>query len=266
MNASIRRMHVALGSIALLALAAGCGGERRPAKPVTGTPTFESEVPHDEMPYDAHEHPPGAAPRHAPPGPGGFGRSPADQGGTYPGGERGYHGEHGHHGGENGHHGGERGYQGGERGYQGGERGYQGGERGYQGGERGHQGGERGINEHALCEQLAASTSISAEDIPHGVQIVMIPSPGANAASLDTLARQLDAYLGAISLAGDEPSNGVATRCSLFDMARTGARGRVIEAADGLRVLFTSPDPEDVPLLRQQAREFVESAREGQFR
>ncbi|KYF58464.1 hypothetical protein BE08_14925, partial [Sorangium cellulosum] len=145
-------------------------------------------------------------------------------------------------------------------------RGYPGEERGYQGEERGYPGGERGINEHALCEQLAASTSISAEDIPHGVQIVMIPSPGASAASLDTLARQLDAYLGAISLAGDQPPNGAAARCSLFDMARTGARGRVIEAADGLRVLFTSPDPEDVPLLREQAREFVESAREGQFR
>ncbi|WP_437780351.1 hypothetical protein [Sorangium sp. So ce1097] len=241
MNASIHRMHVALGSIALLALAAGCGGERRPAQPVTGTPTFESEVP-----YDAGEQPPGAAPRHAPSSPGGFGRSPADQGRTYQGGERGD--------------------QGGERGDQGGERGYQGGERGYQGGERGYQGGERGVNEHVLCEQLAASTSVSAEDIPNGVQIVMIPSPGASAASLHTLARQLDAHLGAISMTGDQPPNGAATRCTLFDMARTGARGRVIEAADGVRVLFTSPDPEDVPLLREQAREFVESAREGQFR
>ncbi|WP_438017483.1 hypothetical protein WMF18_43120 [Sorangium sp. So ce315] len=234
MNASIHRMHVALGSIALLALAAGCGGERRPAQPVTGTPTFESEVP-----YDTGEQPPGAAPRHAPSSPGGFGRSPADQGRTY---------------------------QGGERGDQGGERGYQGGERGYPGGERGYPGGERGVNEHVLCEQLAAATSVSAEDIPNGVQIVMTPSPGASAASLDTLARQLDAHLGAISMAGEQPPDGAATRCSLFDMARTGARGRVVEAADGLRVLFTSPDPEDVPRLREQAREFVESAREGQFR
>lgn len=226
MNASTRRtihrMHVALGSIALLALASGCGGERRPAQPVTGTPTFESEVPHDEAPhdeapydeapYDAHEEPPGAAPWHAPPGPDGeFGRGPADEGRT---------------------------------------------------GEP----AERAIDEHALCEQLAAATSVSAEDIPGGVQIVMTPSPGASATSLDTLARQLDAHLGAIGQARQQPPSDVGTRCRLFDMARSGARGRVVEAADGLRVRFTSPDPEEVSILREQARQFERSVREGQVR
>ncbi|KYF71339.1 hypothetical protein BE15_44630 [Sorangium cellulosum] len=206
-------MHVTLGSLALLALASGCGGERRPAQPVTGTPTFESEVPQDEAPYDADEQPPGAAPRRAPPGPGGeFGRGPADEGRT---------------------------------------------------GERGARGG---VDEHALCEQLAAATSVSAEDIPGGVQIVLTPSPGASATSLDTLARQLDAHLGAIGQAGQEPPSDVGTRCRLFDMARTGARGRVVEAADGLRVRFTSPDPEEVSILREQARQFEQSAREGQVR
>ncbi|WP_437689506.1 hypothetical protein [Sorangium sp. So ce176] len=219
---TIHRMHVALGSLALLALASGCGGERRPAQPVTGTPTFESEVPHDEAPYGegpygegphgADEGPPGAAPWHAQPGPdGALGRGPADEGRT---------------------------------------------------GEL----AERGIDEHALCEQLAASTSVSAEDIPGGVQIVMTPSPGANATSLDTLARQLDAHLGAIGQARQQPPSDAGTRCRLFDMARTGARGRVVEAADGLRVRFTSPDPEEVSILREQARQFERSAREGQVR
>ncbi|WP_438026297.1 hypothetical protein [Sorangium sp. So ce233] len=221
MNASTRRtihrMHMTLGSLALLALASGCGGERRPAQPVTGTPTFESEVPHDEMPYDVDEQPPpGAGPGYAPaPGSGATGRSPAEEGRTY-----------------------------GDR-------------------EREAPGG---IDEHALCEQLAAATSVSAEDIPGGVQIVMTPSPGASATSLDTLARQLDAHLGAIGQARQEPPGDVGTRCRLFDMARTGARGRVVEAADGLRVLFTSPDPEEVSILREQARQFERSARGGQLR
>ncbi|WP_437734194.1 hypothetical protein [Sorangium sp. So ce1335] len=230
MNASIHRLHVALGSLALLALASGCGGQRQTAQPVTGTPTFESEVPHDEGPYHegpyregpyhegphgTDELPPGAARRHAPgPGSGELGRGPADNG--WPRGDR-------------------------ER-------------------------AAREVDEHALCEELAASTSVTAEDIPHGVQIVMTPSPGASATSLDTLARQLDAHLGEIRAAGGRPPSHTATRCRLFDMARTGARGRVVEAADGLRVLFTAPDPEDVPMLREQAREFVESAREGQVR
>ncbi|WP_437813317.1 hypothetical protein [Sorangium sp. So ce1078] len=206
MNASIHRMHVTLGAVALLALASGCGGERRPAQPIGGTPTFESE-----MPYASDSQPPGAGPGHAPvPGSGEIGRSPA---------------EHGRRQGEAG-----------------------------------------GPDEHELCEEISSSTSVTAEDIPGGVQIVMTPSPGASATSLDTLARRLEAHLGALRQAGQLPPEEIVTRCRLFDMARTGARGRVVEAADGLRVLFTTDDAASVSILREQARQFVQSAREGQVR
>ncbi|XXT19810.1 hypothetical protein WME94_57275 [Sorangium sp. So ce429] len=207
MNASIHRMHVTLGSLALLALASGCGGERRPAQPIGRTPTFESE-----MPYAVDGQPPAGAPGHAPvPGSGEIGRSPVEEGRT-------------------------------------------------------RQGAAADEDEHELCEQISASTSVSAEDIPGGVQIVMTPTPGASGTSLETLARRLDAHISALERAGQQPPNDVVTHCRLFDMARTGARGRVVEAADGLRVLFTSPDAAGVSTLREQARRFVQYAREGQVR
>ncbi|WP_437622673.1 hypothetical protein [Sorangium sp. So ce1151] len=207
MNASIHRMHVTLGSLALLALASGCGGERRPAQPIGRTPTFESEVP-----YDTEEQPPADAPGRAPvPGSGESGSSPTEEG-------------------------------------------------------RPRQGTADDVDEHELCQQISASTSVSAEDIPGGVQIVMTPTPGASATSLETLARQLEAHLHTLGRTGQQPPNDVVTRCRLFDMARTGARGRVVEAADGLRVLFTSPDSAGVSTLREQARRFVQYAREGQVR
>lgn len=208
MNASFHRMHVTLGFVALLALVAGCGGERRPAQPIGSTPTFESE-----MPYAADPYPPGAAPGHAPlPADSSeLGRSPAEEGRT-------------------------------------------------------RHGAAGGLDEHELCEEISASTSVSAEDLPGGVQIVMTPSPGANTTSLDMLARRLDAHLGTLGQAGQQQPDDIVTRCRLFDMARMGARGKVVEAADGLRVLFTADDPETVSTLREQARQFVQSAREGQVR
>ncbi|MGK3989038.1 hypothetical protein WME99_38695 [Sorangium sp. So ce136] len=207
MNASIHRMHVTLGSLALLALASGCGGERRPAQPIGRTPTFESEVP-----YDIEEQPPADAPGRAPaPGSGENGSSPTEEGRT-------------------------------------------------------RQGTADDVDERELCQQISASTSVSAEDIPGGVQIVMTPTPGASATSLETLARQLESHLDTLERAGQQPPNDVVARCRLFDMARTGARGRVVEAADGLRVLYTSPDSAGVSTLREQARRFVEYAREGQVR
>ncbi|WP_437306789.1 hypothetical protein [Sorangium sp. So ce388] len=210
MNASIHRMHVTLGSLALLALASGCGGERRPAQPIGRTPTFESEVP-----YDVEEQPPAGAPGRAPaPGAGESGSSPAEEGQT-------------------------------------------------------RQGTADDVDEHELCRQISASTSVSAEDIPGGVQIVMTPTPGGSATSLEMLARRLQSHLDALERAARErqqPPTDVVPRCRLFDMARAGARGRVVEAADGLRVLFTSPDTAGVSTLREQARRFVQYAREGQVR
>ncbi|WP_437967674.1 hypothetical protein WMF04_50450 [Sorangium sp. So ce260] len=200
-------MHVTLGAVALLALASGCGGERRPVQPIGRTPTFESEVP-----YAAEPQPQGGAPGRAPaPGSGELGRSPAEEGRT-------------------------------------------------------HHGAAGGLDEHELCEEISASTSVTAEDIPGGVQIVMTPSPGASATSLDTLARRLDTHLGALRQAAPQPTEDIAARCRLFDMARIGARGRVVEAADGLRVLFTADDAASVSILREQARQFAQSAREGQVR
>ncbi|WP_437599806.1 hypothetical protein WMF28_43990 [Sorangium sp. So ce590] len=217
MNASILRMHVTLGSVALLALASGCGGERRPAQPIGRTPTFESEAPYaaEPQPHAADQRRPGAAPGRAPePGPDERGRRP-----TEPTEE-----------------------------------------------DRTRHGAAGGLDEHELCEEISASSSVTAEDIPGGVQIVMTPSPGASTTSLDMLARRLDAHLGALRQAGQQPSEDIVTRCRLFDMARMGARGRVVEAADGLRIIFTADDAASVSILREQARQFVQSAREGQVR
>ncbi|XXX77053.1 hypothetical protein WMF30_56330 [Sorangium sp. So ce134] len=224
MNASIHRMHVTLGAVALLGLVSGCGGERRPAQPIGRTPTFESEMPYGAAPGQpqgaapgqpqgaAPGQPQGAAPERAPaPGSGETWRSPAEQG-------------------------------------------------------QARHGAPGDRDERELCEEISASTSVSAEDIPGGVQIVLTPSPGATATSLHQLARRLDTHLAALDQMEQPPPEDVATRCRLFDMARMGARGRVVEAADGLRVLFTTDDPASVSTVREQARRFVQSAREGEVR
>ncbi|WP_437317116.1 hypothetical protein [Sorangium sp. So ce385] len=225
-------MHVTLGAAALLALVSGCGGERRPAQPIGRTPTFESEVP-----YAADGQPPGAGHGHghwhghAPPPSDSseLGRSPA---------------EHGRMG------------QGAP------------GDRMGQGapGDRMGQGAPGDRDERELCEEISASTSVSAQDIPGGVQIVLTPVPGATATSLERLARRLDAHLAALDQQEQPPPGEGEARCRLFDMARAGARGRVVEAADGLRVLFTTDDTASVSTLREQARRFVQYAREGQVR
>ncbi|WP_437953202.1 hypothetical protein WME98_22795 [Sorangium sp. So ce296] len=254
MNASIHRMHVTLGAAALLALvSSGCGGERRPAQPIGRTPTFESE-----MPYAADRQPPGAGHGHAPPPSDSseFGRSPAEQGRMGQGAP------------------GERQGQGAPGGRMGqgapGERQGQGapGERQGQGapGERQGQGAPGDREERELCDEISASTSVSAQDIPGGVQIVLTPVPGATATSLERLARRLDAHLAALDQEEQPPPGDGEARCRLFDMARAGARGRVVEAADGLRVLFTTDDTASVSTLREQARRFVQYAREGQVR
>ncbi|WP_437609392.1 hypothetical protein WMF20_50205 [Sorangium sp. So ce834] len=265
-------MHVTLGAAALLALvSSGCGGERRPAQPIGRTPTFESE-----MPYAAEGQPPGAAPGHAPlpSGSSELGRSPAEQGRMGQGapGERQGQGAPGERQGQGAP--GERQGQGapGERQGQGapGERQGQGapGERQGQGapGERQGQGAPGDRGERELCEEISASTSVSAQDIPGGVQIVLTPVPGATATSLERLSRRLDAHLAALDQEEQpSPEDGEA-RCRLFDMARAGAHGRVVEAADGIRVLFTTDDTASVSTLREQARRFVQYAREGQVR
>ncbi|WP_437335129.1 hypothetical protein [Sorangium sp. So ce394] len=249
MNASIHRMHVTLGAAALLALvSSGCGGERRPAQPIGRTPTFESE-----MPYAADGQPPGAGHGHwhghgPPPSDSReFGRSPAEQGRMRQGAP------------------GERQGQGapGERQGQAAP-----GERQGQGapGERQGQGAPGDREERELCDEISASTSVSAQDIPGGVQIVLTPVPGATATSLERLARRLDAHLAALDQEEQPPPEDGVARCRLFDMARAGARGRVVEAADGLRVLFTTDDTASVSTLREQARRFVQYAREGQVR
>ncbi|AUX38516.1 MULTISPECIES: collagen-like protein [Sorangium] len=231
MNASIHRMHVTLGAAALLALVSGCGGQRRPAQPIGRTPTFESEVP-----YAAEGQPPGERQGQGAPG--------ERQGQGAPG---------------------ERQGQGapGERQGQGAP-----GERQGQGapGERQGQGAPVDHDERELCEEISASTSVSAQDIPGGVQIVLTPVPGATAMSLERLARRLDAHLAALDQEEQpSPQEGEA-RCRLFDMARAGAHGRVVEAADGIRLLFTTDDTASVSTLREQARRFVQYAREGQVR
>ncbi|WP_437724554.1 hypothetical protein [Sorangium sp. So ce861] len=133
-------------------------------------------------------------------------------------------------------------------------------------GDRQGQGAPGDRDERELCEEISASTSVSAQDIPGGVQIVLTPVPGATATSLEQLARRLDAHLAALDQEEPPPPEDVAARCRLFDMARAGARGRVVEAADGLRVLFTTDDTASVSTLREQARRFVQYAREGQVR
>ncbi|WP_437998553.1 hypothetical protein WMF26_50480 [Sorangium sp. So ce185] len=233
-------MHVTLGAAALLALvSSGCGGERRPAQPIGRTPTFESE-----MPYAADGQPPGAGHGHwhghAPPPSDSseFGRSPAEQGRMGQGAPGGRMGQ---------------GAPGGRMG---------------QGapGERQGQGAPGDREERELCDEISASTSVSAQDIPGGVQIVLTPVPGATATSLERLARRLDAHLAALDQEEQPPPGDGEARCRLFDMARAGARGRVVEAADGLRVLFTTDDTASVSTLREQARRFVQYAREGQVR
>ncbi|KYG08321.1 hypothetical protein BE21_24295 [Sorangium cellulosum] len=133
-------------------------------------------------------------------------------------------------------------------------------------GDRQGQGGPGDRGERELCEEIAASTSVSAQDIPGGVQIVLTPVPGATATSLERLARRLDAHLAALDQEEQPPPEDDVARCRLFDMARAGARGRVVEAADGLRVLFTTDDAASVSTVREQARRFVQYAREGQVR
>ncbi|WP_437676276.1 hypothetical protein [Sorangium sp. So ce131] len=229
MNASFHRVHAIFGSLALLAVAAGCGRERQPAHPVGRTPTFESE-----MPYAVNSQPPGSGPGHAPvPDQRQIGESPARNmsppGATQPGAAPLDTG-------------------------------------GQPGQPRAGAAGATDMSERQICAQISDAASVSAEDIPGGVQIVITPSLGAGATSLHETARQLDRRLTALADAGQQPSDDGAARCPLFDMARRGARGRVVEAADGLRVLFTSEDTPGVATVREQARRFVQSAREGQLR
>ncbi|AUX49102.1 uncharacterized protein SOCE26_106470 [Sorangium cellulosum] len=224
MKASFHRMHAIFGSLALLAVAAGCGRERQPAHPVGRTPTFESE-----MPYAVNSQPPGSGPGHAPvPDQRQIGESPA-AGMTPPGATPPDTG-------------------------------------GQPGQPRAGAAGASDMNERQICAHISDAASVSAEDIPGGVQIVITPSLGAGATSLHEIARQLDRRITALAEAGQQPSDDGAARCPLFDMARHGARGRVVEAADGLRVLFTSEDTPGVATVREQARRFVQSAREGQLR
>lgn len=220
--ASPRPLRVTLGAAALLALVAGCGGERRPAQPAPPpspagrTPPFESEVPYDEL--DRDRQPPHGAGRAPTPGPGEPDRRYAEP-------PR----EH-----------------------------------------RDHKGDEgdalSAASERQICQEIADTTSVSAQDIPGGVQLVLTPAPGTDPASLHQLARKLQARLGELSDGRKPPPYDVRSRCSLFDMARMGASARVVEAGDGIRVIFSAEDASGIYSVRDQARQFVQSAREGELR
>jgi hypothetical protein len=129
------------------------------------------------------------------------------------------------------------------------------------------QGGAAGaMSERGLCDALSQHASLSAENIPGGAQITVTPRAETDADTLRVIGRQIDAHLTALGQPGQEPNGETSSRCPLFDMARTGARGRVVEGTDSLRIVFTSMDTAGVPLVRQQAQMFVQSADEGKVR
>lgn len=250
MNASFRRLHVTLGSIALIALAAGCAGEKRqsaePAQPVGRTPAGRTPTFESQMPYDTNGQPPsdrGQAPvpdRRAP------GTSPAEPRGQYGTptpprvGRSGGPGAPGARPGQP-----------------------RGGGPGAPGAPPGQPGGGAAgmgmMDERQICDEISENAVLSVDNIPGGVQILMTPKPGADTASLQQLARQIDRHMSE-QAQEEQQANGAASRCPLFDLSRIGgSRGRVVEAADGVRILFTSEDTAGVSTLRDRARSFVQS-------
>ncbi|AUX27789.1 uncharacterized protein SOCEGT47_083870 [Sorangium cellulosum] len=221
MNSAFHRpLRVTLGAAALLALTAGCGGERRPAQPVPPTPPAGRTPPFEsEVPYESHRQPPRGAGRAPIPGPG-----PGEPGWHHAEPPRGDYDDD-------------------------------------------YDDDDMSVaSERQICQVIVDSASVSAQDIPGGVQLVLTPTPGTDTESLNLLARALQSRLGELSDEPQPPPYHASSRCPLFDMARMGASARVVEAADGIRVIFTSEDSSSVYSVREQARRFVRSAREGELR
>jgi hypothetical protein len=215
MNTSYRHVQRTLGFVALAALAAGCARERRPASPVGGTPTFESELPAEPaQPPDAMGQAPGTRE-------GAGGVAPSRPRADVPT-ERAPSEEHG--------------------------------------------GPSGALDERRLCDALSSSASLSVDNIPGGVQIGVTPRSDAEAANVRLLARHVEHHLAALGQPGQQPPSDASSRCLLFDMVRMGASARVSEGPEGLRILFTSDDTAGVPIVRQQARAFVQSVEEGKVR
>ncbi|MGK4009303.1 hypothetical protein WMF31_42275 [Sorangium sp. So ce1036] len=218
-SAFYRPLRVTLGAAALLALTAGCGGERRPAQPVPPTPPAGRTPPFEsEVPYERDRQPPPGARRAPIPGPGEPGwRHAEPPRGDYD--------------------------------------------------DDDYDDDDMSVaSERQICQVIADSASVSAQDIPGGVQLVLTPTPGTDTESLNLLARELQSRLGELSAEPQPPPYHASSRCPLFDMARMGASARVVEAADGIRVIFTAEDTSGVHTVREQARRFVQSAREGELR
>jgi hypothetical protein len=109
-------------------------------------------------------------------------------------------------------------------------------------------------NERTLCDALAGHARLRAEDVPHGVAIVITPRSGKEAAMVRDDTRRADTM---IRLHRTE-SGPIGEACGLFSITRLpGVTTKVAQLGNGSRIVMTTVRAADLKDLRRIAREQV---------
>jgi hypothetical protein len=116
-----------------------------------------------------------------------------------------------------------------------------------------------GDNEKQLCDALATSANVHAEDAQNGATIVAIPKRGHDIATVRDDARRLQT-----SLSRRAPSEGIPSgeTCGLYSAARLpGVDVSISEGTGDVRIMMTTTNPAEVRDVRRIARDQANAMR-----
>jgi hypothetical protein len=113
-----------------------------------------------------------------------------------------------------------------------------------------------------LCESLTRAATMREEDVQGGVAIVLVPKPHE---TMETVRDDAKKFQQTFSQLGQMPSapSMEGGMCPLAPLPSTGASAAVSEGPKAIRILITSPDPTQIKSIRKNVREFMKMSGGG---